>query len=230
MRGSRILATALLLLTSFALDRDCFAGKAPPAPQLVAVARVSLQGGSCSGFVAIDLSGRVLVSQCYAPGFLVAAQLPGTPVCINSFDYGPNELYIGLTNGDIYGLSDTRAPLPWNFIYSGNALTLASARSGELENPGDLSAADHRVFPNPTPGVSRIEFVAPGAGPVMVRIFDVTGRLVRRLDDESQTEGRRTVLWDGRGDSGQAVATGTYFAAISFADGSSERRKITVAR
>lgn len=65
---------------------------------------------------------------------------------------------------------------------------------------------------------------APGAAGVRLEIFDVTGRMVRRLLDQAAIHEAREIEWDGRDDSAQRLAPGTYFARMS-ADGFS-----TVAR
>jgi len=48
-------------------------------------------------------------------------------------------------------------------------------------------------------------------GHLRLSIFDVTGRLVRRLWDAPLAAGRHTIAWDGR-DSGGRLLTGVYFA------------------
>jgi hypothetical protein len=116
------LAAIMILALTSTLCSDSQAAKPSPAPQMVAVVRASLESGSCIGFIAVDTSGRVLTSQCYAPGFALAAQLPGVPVSLHYPGGGSSELYVGLANGDIYGLNDTRTQRPWTFSYMGNVL------------------------------------------------------------------------------------------------------------
>jgi hypothetical protein len=56
---------------------------------------------------------------------------------------------------------------------------------------------------------------APGVAGVRLDIFDVSGRSVRRLVDGATIRGTQTIEWDGRGDSAQRLAPGTYFARMS---------------
>ena len=49
---------------------------------------------------------------------------------------------------------------------------------------------------------------------VSLRIYDVAGRLVRVLVDESLDAGRYVEEWNGRDDNGRAVASGIYFYSI----------------
>ena len=44
-----------------------------------------------------------------------------------------------------------------------------------------------------------------------LRIYDVSGRLIRTLVDEPQTAGEKTVTWNGRDTQGRSVASGVYF-------------------
>jgi photosystem II stability/assembly factor-like uncharacterized protein len=86
------------------------------------------------------------------------------------------------------------------------------------------------VAPNPAPGGrAAIRFSLPRAAEASVRIYDVTGRLVRRLVDEPLAAGERTLQWDGRDDSGRLVADGVYLVRL-VADGVSRTRKVTVLR
>jgi hypothetical protein len=65
--------------------------------------------------------------------------------------------------------------------------------------------------------VIAFEILAPAT--VSLRVFDVSGRLVRVLmGGEFVAEGRRQVIWSGRDESGQAVAAGVYFYRLD-ADG-----------
>jgi len=49
---------------------------------------------------------------------------------------------------------------------------------------------------------------------VKVNIFDLRGRLIRRLIDEVVNPGTARIFWDGRDDRGAAVASGPYFGQV----------------
>jgi hypothetical protein len=68
------------------------------------------------------------------------------------------------------------------------------------------------AFPNPSSaGVElRVEGVIPADA--HVEIFDVAGRRVREL---SATNSNTTMLWDGRGERGSALPSGTYFVRLT---------------
>ncbi len=66
-------------------------------------------------------------------------------------------------------------------------------------------------------GNARIHFGLANADRVRIRVYDVTGRLVRTLADRSFNAGEYDLAWDGADDSGSQVARGVYFARIEYA-------------
>ncbi len=54
------------------------------------------------------------------------------------------------------------------------------------------------------------------AGEVEVDIYDLSGRLVRRLVSDTRREGRYTEVWDGTAD-GSSVVPGMYLARVAVA-------------
>jgi hypothetical protein len=83
-------------------------------------------------------------------------------------------------------------------------------------------------FPSPFRGSTRIGFGLPEASSVSLRVFDVTGRLVRVLRDGPMDPGRHTVGWDGRDSHGRAVAAGVYFYRFDAEDFRETRRVVRV--
>ncbi len=71
------------------------------------------------------------------------------------------------------------------------------------------------AVPNPFNPATTIDFVVVGVGgqsvPVEVGIYDLSGRLVRTLVDQSFAPGAHQRVWSGRNDDGQQAASGVYF-------------------
>ena len=63
----------------------------------------------------------------------------------------------------------------------------------------------------------------------MVRVFDVSGRLVRTLADTVLPAGYHTTVWSGESDRGSALASGVYYLRIDAPSGS-ESRSIVLMR
>lgn len=85
----------------------------------------------------------------------------------------------------------------------------------------DVTAVDEgpgfqrvQAYPNPFRGDTTIRFRLARSEQVSVRLFDVRGRLIRRLQDGPMTEGSQSVRWDGLDDAGRAVSSGVYFYQV----------------
>ncbi|HET9888014.1 MAG TPA: T9SS type A sorting domain-containing protein [bacterium] len=83
--------------------------------------------------------------------------------------------------------------------------------------------------PNPFAGKAMIELAVPqGKGKAEVGIFDLQGRRIAELANESNP-GRHTLTWDGCDSTGREVAAGVYFVRLEAA-GVHETKKITLLR
>ncbi|MBN2071208.1 MAG: T9SS type A sorting domain-containing protein [Candidatus Krumholzibacteriota bacterium] len=73
-------------------------------------------------------------------------------------------------------------------------------------------------FPNPFNPSTSIRYSIPaGSGAltrVVLKVYDVSGRLVRTLVDEEQAPGIINVTWDGLDNNGKRVVSGVYFYSI----------------
>jgi flagellar hook assembly protein FlgD len=83
--------------------------------------------------------------------------------------------------------------------------------------------------PNPMTSTTTLAFDLPGATDVTLRIYDITGRLVRELAAMHLPAGRHEMRWDGRDSSGRLLARGVYVARLE-ADGIVRTHKISVTR
>lgn len=92
-----------------------------------------------------------------------------------------------------------------------NVIVLGGAAS--VDQNGDLphSFALYSNAPNPFNPVTTIRFDTPRATNVRLDILNVSGRRVRTLVNGSVPAGSRSVIWDGRDNSGQPVGSGIYF-------------------
>lgn len=88
------------------------------------------------------------------------------------------------------------------------------------------------VAPNPFNPRTDIGFTLARAGRVELAVYDLRGRLVRRLLDERLVAGAhaRAATWDGRDERGREVASGAYLLRLTGADGATVTRKLTLVR
>jgi flagellar hook assembly protein FlgD len=72
-------------------------------------------------------------------------------------------------------------------------------------------------YPNPFNPETTIRFTLPLDKNVSVRVFDVSGRLVKTLvDNQLYTQGTYEVTWNGTSQDGTAVASGTYLYSLEY--------------
>ncbi|MGH1363315.1 MAG: FlgD immunoglobulin-like domain containing protein [Calditrichia bacterium] len=69
-------------------------------------------------------------------------------------------------------------------------------------------------FPNPFNPTTTIRFDLPKNSTVSLKIYDVQGRLVRKLVNQKMKAGFHETQWDGLNSHGNRVATGVYFYRI----------------
>jgi hypothetical protein len=73
----------------------------------------------------------------------------------------------------------------------------------------------YQNVPNPFNPATEIRYDVPSNGRVTLEIYDVSGRMVRRLVDDVQSPGPKFVTWKGDDDRGHRVATGVYFYRLT---------------
>jgi hypothetical protein len=67
-----------------------------------------------------------------------------------------------------------------------------------------------------TAGLAYVRFGLAKSDKVEIRVYDVSGRLVRNLADRQFPAGEHTIAWDGVNDHGQQVARGVYFTQVKY--------------
>lgn len=95
--------------------------------------------------------------------------------------------------------------------------------------PGEFKVFQN--YPNPFNPETWIPYQLPEAGRVVVRIYDVMGRLVREMDLGEKEAGyylerSRAAYWDGRNDLGEEVSSGVYFYQVEAGRFSEVRRMV----
>ena len=73
----------------------------------------------------------------------------------------------------------------------------------------------HQNYPNPFNPVTQIDYDLPKEGLARMVIYDVMGREVKELVNQSLNAGYHTVRWDGTNSRGANVSAGLYFCSLS---------------
>lgn len=95
--------------------------------------------------------------------------------------------------------------------------------------PSATAAPSLTVAPNPFNPRVTIRWSQPRAGAVDLAIYDVRGRLVRRLVTGDGSARSGVVSWDGCDDTGRGVAAGIYLTRLTTSAGS-KLQKLTLVR
>jgi photosystem II stability/assembly factor-like uncharacterized protein len=96
---------------------------------------------------------------------------------------------------------------PSSTIYSTKNLTGVEAISNVIPVNYELS----QNYPNPFNPTTMISWKMMNRGKVELRIFDVLGKEVKSLVNETKDAGTYKVNWDGKNNNGKAVSTGIYY-------------------
>ncbi len=101
-----------------------------------------------------------------------------------------------------------------------------TGRTPDYYKPADLAtAAENSIripatpllnqnYPNPFSSGTTIDIDLPEAREAALTIYDLAGKLVRTLFNESRAPGRYSVTWDGRNDRGLRLASGMYYSLL----------------
>jgi len=107
---------------------------------------------------------------------------------------------------------------------------LVSTSTAALEQPAPGSSGQilAQNQPNPFGPSTRIRYALPAPGPAEIRIYDSQGRTVRVLASGSQEAGEHEVVWDGRNDADELLASGVYYYDIKTGHGSEQRKAVLI--
>jgi hypothetical protein len=83
-----------------------------------------------------------------------------------------------------------------------------TATRGPGQTPGYHLGQNH---PNPFRAETQFSFAAPAGEEIQIRVFDVTGKVVKTLFDKRSLGTGELATWDGKNDNGNRVASGIYF-------------------
>jgi len=112
---------------------------------------------------------------------------------------------------------DTRVEPGQSYQYS---VVAVRAGGGEVRSPqvtvsvSTFGTELEPNRPNPFNPATELSYRLGSESRIALRIYDVTGRLVRTLVDEHQGPGSYNVMWNGRDSDGQTAPAGVYFSLL----------------
>lgn len=100
-----------------------------------------------------------------------------------------------------------------NFRLSEIILSDKNGKSIPIDTTKEFGVTDNLLqnYPNPFNPATTISYKIESTSNVQLTIYDMAGRVVKKLVDDIQSEGNHSVVWNSTNISNQNVASGTYF-------------------
>ena len=107
-----------------------------------------------------------------------------------------------------------------------NACYTASSIEEDLSPTPAFADVLHQNAPNPFNPETTIRYAIASAGKATIRIYNVSGSLVRTLVEGHHAAGPYSARWDGRDDHGRRLASGVYFYKLETPSGITDSKKL----
>ena len=83
-------------------------------------------------------------------------------------------------------------------------------------------------YPNPFNPETTLRYALPRDEKVQLKVFNIRGQLVKTLVNEDVKAGHHSVIWKGRDDADQMVASGIYFVQMQAGDYRQARKLVLI--
>lgn len=116
-------------------------------------------------------------------------------------------------------------------LYGDPALELAGSSvgvAGEAVSPVPVAPELSTCEPNPFSSTATLRVTLPVAGEVHAMVFDVSGRVVATIVDDTFPTGEALLVWDGRDSRGRELGDGVYFAVVEAGGDTLVRRVVLI--
>ena len=214
------------------------------APDRIAVAWQDTAGGAVR-LLAVELdfhnvSGSIVLAGLAANRAPLYVHIEGNVT--DSAAVGPDgRFHFDELIGGVYRIWITRGTERLEARRSSFTLGASDARLVDLGLLADLSGEGKTVLPraaelvleqnipNPFNPSTTVSFSIPGSGErlkVTLGVYDLRGALVKTLADRELESGAHTLVWDGRNERGDRLASGVYFLRLKAAGETRVRKMI----
>jgi hypothetical protein len=109
-----------------------------------------------------------------------------------------HDLFLITNNGEIYFVEN---------------LTVTGIPGFASKTPTNFQL--YQNYPNPFNSQTSIKYYIPKSDHIKIEIYDLLGRKIKTLINENQQRGEHKVIWNGRDENNQSVASGIYFYTVS---------------
>ncbi len=125
------------------------------------------------------------------------------------------------TEGAVVGIAGDSRVIVWPL----QARPLTAVSPDPVPAPTAMSL---QVSPNPFNPRTRLVFTLAAAGRADLAVYDLAGRMVRRLENGELPAGEHVRIWSGDDDAGRSLPSGTYVARLATAAGVETRKLVLV--
>lgn len=179
-------------------------GFSAPAP-----ASISPNTGDSNTIVATTLTGSAFARGATVALVLGATTIPGTDVVWNGKDQMTSRFDLTSAPGGLYTVLVYNPGGACDSIAGGFTVNGTTTSVGDGGVP--TRTALYQNYPNPFNPTTIIPFDLRESTPVTLRIYNVSGALVRTLVDGQLSAKSYRMEWNGRNDNGITVTSGVYF-------------------
>ncbi|MDD5530801.1 MAG: T9SS type A sorting domain-containing protein [bacterium] len=158
------------------------------------------------------------------------------PYVDTNFSFPETSLWMGRYNGTGWDPIEYTVDTVSNIVYGksnvlGTFFALLGPMTGTQEPDSKTTINDYKLFrslPNPfSYGVS-ISYQIPIETKISLKIYDITGKLIKTLEDRICKPGYYKVQWDAKNTKGEKVSTGIYFYKFSTANFTAVKKMVIV--
>ena len=142
------------------------------------------------------------------------ASLPHGTTSYTDYDFIKRSSYEILIRYDVrayYSVENTSADTHWFAVFG---IYFIKDISDSLKIGNDLAIETFNIFPNPANPTTSININLKKSGNVNLRIFDVNGKIIKKIFEGQIAPGNHRYIWNGDNDSGYLVSSGIYFIII----------------
>jgi len=132
-------------------------------------------------------------------------------------------LYMWYTGIDTFPLPPWPEPYHWDIGYATAPIGIEEVQSPKFRVP------DLEIYPNPFVHSSVIRYLIAKESYIELKVYNITGQLVKTLVDKQQKARTYIVHWDRRNNKSKPIPSGVYFVKLK-ADGFLQTKKILLLR
>ena len=134
---------------------------------------------------------------------------PGGSTAMLLITFDATDLTEGIYTADIFLTHDGPGAVPVVVPTVLIVDSTATAIGDHQTPPAELVL--HQNHPNPFNPVTTISFTVPEKSMINLSVYNVEGKLIKKLINESLDRGLKQCQWDGTGLQGTSVSSGVYF-------------------